>query len=211
MNTFWKKVLTRLGVLGITGGVLVGAGALGIHWVKKQNPQTAVSASGTKMKVITEPMGFYNGNEKIDGTVYRPQESGKNLPCIIYCQNTVHGDRWCRDLAARGFLTYSFDLGDGEKQRVAAVKTAVKALREHRFTDKSKVFLLGEGNGCPTACTATFDQPDKTAGLILVSPGFNPLEISAKAKRYRKQILVVDSALGTSANIDEIVAYVVSR
>lgn len=46
---------------------------------------------------------------------------------------------------------------------------------------------------------------------MLVSPGFNPLETFPKARRYRKQILVVDSSLGLSANLDEIIAYTQSR
>lgn len=211
MKEFWKKVLVRLGVVAVVIAVLAAAFGIGIWWVKKQNPQNMVKASTVKAKVVTESLGFYNGKEKVDGTVYRPQETGKDLPCIIYCQNTEHGDRWCRDLAARGFVTYSFELGEGEKSRIAAVKTAVKTLRDNRFTDKKRVFILAEGNGCPTACAAAFDMPDKTAGLILVSPGFNPLETFPKARRYRKQILIVDSSLGITANLDEIVSYAASR
>lgn len=211
MKEFWKKVLVRLGVVAVVLAILAAAFGIGIWWVKKQNPQSTVKASTVKAKVVTESLGFYNGKDKVDGTVYRPQDGGKDLPCIIYCQSLAHGDRWCRDLAARGFVTYAFDLGDGEKARVQAVKTAVNTLRENRFTDKRRVFLLAEGNGCPTACAAAFDLPDKTAGLMLVSPGFNPLETFPKARRYRKQILVVDSSLGLSANLDEIIAYTQSR
>jgi alpha-beta hydrolase superfamily lysophospholipase len=70
--------------------------------------------------------------------------------------------------------------------------------------DSDKVYLLGEGNGCVAACNAAFDNPKKIKGLILVSPGFNPLEISRKAKRYNGTILVVDDAQGREANLKEI-------
>lgn len=130
MKEFWKKVLVRLGVVAVVLAILAAAFGIGIWWVKKQNPQSTVKASTVKAKVVTESLGFYNGKDKVDGTVYRPQDGGKDLPCIIYCQSLAHGDRWCRDLAARGFVTYAFDLGDGEKSRVQAVKTAVNTLRE---------------------------------------------------------------------------------
>ena len=70
--------------------------------------------------------------------------------------------------------------------------------------DKDRIYLLGEANGCLTAATVAFDNAKRIKGLILVSPGFNPLEISRKAKRYRDTILVVDDAKGRKANIAEI-------
>ena len=66
------------------------------------------------------------------------------------------------------------------------------------------MFLLGEANGCLTAATVAFENARKIKGLILVSPGFNPLEISRKAKKYPGTILVVDDALGRKANLEEI-------
>ena len=76
--------------------------------------------------------------------------------------------------------------------------------REMEKRPASRNWRPGEANGCLTAATVAFDNAKKIKGLILVSPGFNPLEISRKAKRYNGTILVVDDAKGRKANLAEI-------
>ena len=208
MNAFLKKVLVRLAVIASVAAILAIAGLVVVWYVGKTNPQTSVKASVTKAKVVTEAMSFYAGDGKVEGMVYRPAEAEKNLTAVIYCQDTVHGDRWCREMAGLGCVAYCFDLGDGEKERAARVKKVIEKIRDNRFADKKAVYLLAEGNGCPAACVAAFDNPDRVAGLILLSPGFNPLEVYRKAKRFRRPILVVDSSLGISKNVEEIASYI---
>ena len=218
MNKFVEKVGVAIASrLGITAAIALIAAAVlggGYWWIKANGPRDTVKAPETKVKVDVEAMDFYgSGSRKVTGKVYRPSEvfasTGSSnelqLPAVIYCQDTAYGDSWCRSLAGMGAVCYSFDFqGEGERAREAELETALKGIRELRYVDKDKVYILGEGNGCPTASLTTFSNAKKVKGLILVSPGFNPLEISRKAKRYKGTILVVDDALGRKANLAEI-------
>ena len=208
MNEFFKKVLLRLAVIATVAAILAIIAFVALWFVRKNSPQTTVKASVTKTAVLTESLSFHDGEGKIEGVIYRPEGVEGNRPSVIYCQDTAHGDRWCREMAGLGYIAYCFNLGEGENERAVRVKKVIEKIRAHRFTDKKATYLLAEGNGCPAACAAAFDNPDKLAGLILVSPGFNPLEAYRKAKRFRKPILVVDSSLGISKNVDEIAAYI---
>ena len=211
MDKFVEKVgVTIASRIGITAAIALIAAALlggGYWWVKSQAPRETVKAKETGLKLDVEELSFYGkGDEKVDGTVYRPSETlGEKLPAIIYCQGKSYGESWCRSLAGTGAVAYCFDFkGDGEKARAKDLEAVLKGIRNLRHAEPDKVYLMGEANGCLTACTVAFDNPKKIKGLILVSPGFNPLEISRKAKRYNGTILVVDDAAGRKANLAEI-------
>ena len=214
MKRFFEKVGVAIASrVGIAAAIaLVAAAALGggYWWLRSQGPRETVKGPGG-VKVDVEDMAFYGKDDtKVTGKVFRPSE-GLDEPrtAVIYCQSVYHGESWCRALAATGAVCYCFDFqGDGEKARMAELETVLNGIRALRHVDKDRVFLLGEGNGCLTASSTTFDNSRKVQGLILVSPGFNPLEISRKAKKYSHPILVVDDALGREANLEEIKAYI---
>ena len=214
MNKFLEKVGVSIASrIGITAAIaLIAAGILGggYWWVKSQAPRETVKVKGTGVKVDVEELAFYDGKDKVAGKVYRPADSlDEPRPAVIYCQDTSYGDSWCRSLAGTGVVCYCFDFtGEGEKDRVKELETVLKGIRNLRHADKDRVFILGEGNGCLTASTVTFGNAKKVKGLILVSPGFNPLEISRKARAYRGTVLVVDDALGRSANLEEITKFI---
>ena len=215
MNAFLQKVGVAIASrLGITAGIVL-VGALlaggGYWWVKSRAPRETVKAKETGLKLDVEQLSFYgSGDIRTDGTVYRP--SGlldEPLPAVIYCQDKSYGESWCRSLAGTGIVAYCFDFtGDGEKDRVKELEAVLKGIRSLRYVDPDKVYLLGEANGCLTASTVTFGNARKIKGLILVSPGFNPLEISRKAKRYPGTVLIVDDSLGRQANLDEIKEFI---
>ncbi len=210
MNKFLEKVGVSIASrIGITAAIaLIAAGILGggYWWVKSHGPRDTVKAKETGAKVDVEELAFYDGKEKVAGKVYRPADAlDEPRPAVIYCQDASYGDGWCRSLAGAGAVCYCFDFnGEGEKERVRELETVLRGIRNLRHADKDRVYLLGEGNGCLTASTATFANSKKVKGLILVSPGFNPLEISRKARAYRGTVLVVDDALGRKANLAEI-------
>ena len=211
MNRFLEKVGVSIASrIGITAAIAMIAAALlggGYWWLKTMAPRETVKAKETGVKVDVEELSFYGDRSiRVEGTVYRPSETlDAKLPVVIYCQDKSYGESWCRSLAGTGVVAYCFDFqGDGEKAREKELETVLKGIRDLRHADKDKVYLLGEGNGCLTACTIAFDNPKKIKGLILVSPGFNPLEISRKAKRYNGTVLVVDDAQGRKANLAEI-------
>ena len=207
--------MERVGVsiasrIGIAAGIALIAAALaggGYWWVKSMAPRETVKAKETGVKLDVEELSFYGAKDSLlNGTVYRPSEIlDEKLPVVIYCQDKSYGESWCKSLAGNGAVAYCFDFkGDGEKARVKDLEAILKGIRNLRYADPDKVYLLGEANGCLTACNVAFDNPKKIKGLILVSPGFNPLEISRKAKRYNGTILVVDDAQGRKANLAEI-------
>ena len=215
MSAFLQKVGVAIASrLGITAGIALVVAALlggGYWWAKNQAPRETVKAKETGLKLDVEELNFYGSKDiKVDGTVYRPSETlDKQLPAIIYCQAKSYGESWCRSLAGTGIVAYCFDFkGEGEKARVAELEAVLKGIRNLRYVDQDKVYILGEANGCLTASTVAFDNPKKIKGLILVSPGFNPLEISRKAKRYNGTILVVDDAQGRKANLQEIADFI---
>ena len=211
MNKFVEKVGVSIASrLGLTAAIATIAAALlggGYWWVKSQAPRETVKAKETGVKLDVEELAFYGDRDiRVDGKVYRPSETlDEPLPAVIYCQDKSYGESWCRSLAGTGTVAYCFDFkGDGEKARTQELETVLKGIRNLRHVDSEKVYILGESNGCLTACTVTFENARKIKGLILVSPGFNPLEISRKAKRYNGTILVVDDAAGRKANLAEI-------
>ena len=211
MSRFLEKVGVAIASrLGITVGIAALVAALlggGYWWVKNQAPRDTVKDKESGVKVDVEDLSFYGYKDSlVTGKVYRPSDIlDEKLPVIIYCQDKSYGDSWCRSLAGIGAVAYCFDFqGDGEKARVKDLEAVLKGIRNLRHADPDKVYLLGEANGCLTACNVAFDSPKKIKGLILVSPGFNPLEISRKAKRYNGTILVVDDARGREANLKEI-------
>ena len=215
MNKFVEKVgvsiASRIGntaAIAMIGAALLGGG---YWWMKSKAPRETVKAKETGLKLDVEELGFYGAKDSlVIGSVYRPSETlGEALPAIIYCQDKSYGESWCRSLAGTGAVAYCFDFkGDGEKARVKDLEAVLKGIRNLRYVDPDKIYLLGEANGCLTACNVAFDNPKKIKGLILVSPGFNPLEISRKAKRYSGTVLVVDDAKGRKANLEEIKDYI---
>ena len=213
MNSFLEKVGVSIASrIGITAAIALVAAAVlggGYWYVKALAPRETVKAAGAKVDV--EELAFYgSGDSRVTGKVYRPADMlDEKRPVVIYCQDTAYGDSWCRSLAGMGIVAYCFDFqGDGEKARTKELETALKGIRNLRHADRDRVFLLGEANGCLTAATVAFDHPGRIQGLILVSPGFNPLEISRKAKHYKGTVLVVDDALGRKANLQEIKDFV---
>ena len=215
MNRFLERVGVSIASrIGITAAIAMIVAALlggGYWWMKSQAPRETVKVKETGAKVDMEELCFYGDKgSRVDGKVYRPADDlDEPRPAIIYCQDKAYGDSWCRSLAGTGAVAYCFDFkGEGEKARVAELEAVLKGIRALRHVDDSQVYLLGEANGCLTACTVAFDNARKIKGLILVSPGFNPLEISRKAKRYNGTILVVDDAQGRQANLEEIKDFV---
>ena len=215
MSPFLQKVGVAIASrIGITAAIATIVAALlggGYWWVKSQSPRDTVKDKESGLKVDVEELSFYGAKDSLlIGKVYRPSETvGEKLPVVIYCQDSSYGDSWCRSLAGTGAIAYCFDFkGDGEKARVKDLEAVLKGIKNLRHADPDKVYLMGEANGCLTACTVAFDNPKKIKGLILVSPGFNPLEISRKAKRYKGTVLVVDDAKGRKANVQEIADFI---
>ncbi|MBO4435031.1 MAG: hypothetical protein J5769_06240 [Bacteroidales bacterium] len=202
-----KKFLQVLGVLFIL--VLLGAGGLLLFRKGPDNQQVVKADNG--VKIATEPLSFYIKDRVISGQVYHlAVDTTKALkPAVVYCQAMEYGNSWCQDIAAQGLVAYCFDFTSPDlKTREKELKEVVKQVGALRYVDASRVFVLGEGNGCHVASVYTFNNAKKVAGLMLLSPGFNPLELSYKAKHYKGQVLVIDETLGHKAAIAEMLEYI---
>lgn len=207
MKKFFRVLFQTLGIVFLLA--LIGGGVLLLYKGGDGVQNTVKSSEG--VKVINEQMSFYLKDKLIRGVVYRPidKDSTYRVPAVVYCQSMEYGKRWCLELAGKGLVCYAFDFSsDDPKQRQKELKEVMKQIGNLRYVKSSKVYLLGEGNGCVTACNFTFDNPRKLAGLMLLSPGFNPLELSRKAKRYNGQILVVDEPQGHDKCVKEITEYI---
>ena len=211
MQKVGVSIASRLGITAVIVAIVAAVLGGGYWWVKSQNPRDTVKDKATGVKVDVEELSFYGkGDTKVVGKVFRQAETlDEPRPAVIYCQDISYGEGWCRSLAATGAVCYAFDFqGDGEKARARELEAVLKGIKSLRYVDPDRIYLLGEGNGCLAASAATFDNPRKIKGLILVSPGFNPLEISRKAKRYPGTVLVVDDAQGRQANLEEIKKFI---
>ncbi len=187
-------------------------GGLGVFLLTKKGPENQqIVKTEEGVKVATEPLSFYIKDRVINGQVYHLDRgtTSKKKTAGVYCQSMEHGASWCKELASQGLVAYCFDFTATDlKTKVKELKEVVKQVGNLRYVDSSKVYVLGEGDGCHTACSYTFNNPGKPAGLMLLSPGFNPLEISFRAKHYRGQILVIDETLGHKSAISEILEYI---
>ena len=207
MQKVGVSIASRLGITAAIALIVAAVLGGGYWWVKSQSPRDTVKDKATGAKVEMEELSFYGKNDtKVVGKVYRQADVADNdRPAVIYIQDVSYGEGWCKSIAATGAVCYAFDFQtEGERERAKELEAVLKGIKGLRYVDSSKIYLLGEGNGCLAACNAAFNNPKKVKGLILVSPGFNPLEISRKAKRYSGTILVVDDARGREANLKEI-------
>ena len=201
-----KRLFTGI---GITAGILAIIGGIAYYWMAGRSPRETVKAEGGA-KVHVEELSFYQGDTKGTDKVFRPvQDSSARLSAVIYCQSREYGESWCRALAGKGIIGYCFDFsGDTAAARAETLRTVLGGMREQRHVAKDRIFVMGEGLGCLPAAELAVDKPKQVRGLILVSPGFNPLEISRKARRYRHSVLVVDDSLGRAANVEEVVGFI---
>jgi hypothetical protein len=207
MQKVGVSIVSRLGITAAIAVIVAAVLGGGYWWVKSNGPRDTVKDKPTGAKVEMEELSFYGKDDaKVVGKVYRQADIADNdRPAVIYIQDVSYGDGWCKSIAATGAVCYAFDFqSEGERARAKELDAVLKGIKNLRYVDPGRIFLLGEGNGCLAACNAAFSNPKKVKGLILVSPGFNPLEISRKAKRYNGTILVVDDARGREANLKEI-------
>ena len=198
----------HVAALGITAGILMILGGIAYSlWPDSESPRQKMRSAGER--IFVENLSFYRTGNKVPGKVYRPAlDSLDRLPVVVYVQNMEHGEPWCKDIAGGGWIAYSFDFSSAdEKRRNQELIAVIKGVKSLPYADKKRIYLLGEGAGCLSASQYAFSHPRETAGLMLISPGFNPLEISRLAKRYPRPILVMDASLGRAANLEEIRSY----
>ena len=154
---------------------------------------------GIVPKVETELLPSRSKNGNIYGMIYKPTIYYGKLPTVIishgFGANAVTSMAIL--LALRGYACYTFDFCGGsyntrsdmefqdmtiltEKDDLLAVVENVRSLD---YVDTDRLYLYGESQGgLVTAITATEIQ-EKTAGMVLIYPGFSMF--SDMAMKYK--------------------------
>ncbi len=210
MRKFLKRTGITALVLAILSGILWG-------FLRKQNPrETVTSYTGTKVDI--ENMTFYNRNDKIAGTIYRPVgDSVSRMPVLIYCpsigMNRDAGASICKGAAGKGYIGYAFDFRGGSPNSASAglsttdmtlsseisdLKAVIKGIRGLRHADKKNIFLVGEGFGGVVAAAIAAEKPSVCNGIILISPDLNYSDLLRERYPRKRDIpdtLLVDNTL----------------
>ncbi len=175
-------------IISIVSAVLVALlGGLGWFFLKDFNPRKTVSVDGegSKIKVEVEELGFYEKDDYISGTVYRPVIDEKKFPVIVYCHplaaDRSAGDDLCRLFASKGWVAYAFDFRGGNKTtkstglettgmnvetEASDIAAVLKGLKKVHYVQSGKVFLVGEGFGGYAALLAA--QKVSVKGMALI-------------------------------------------
>ena len=175
-------------IISIVSAVLVALlGGLGWYFLKDFNPRRTLSVDGegAKIKVDVEELGFYEKDDYISGTVYRPVTGEKKFPVVVYCHPLAAdrgaGDDLCRLFASKGWVAYAFDFRGGNKTskstglettgmnvetEAADIAAVLKGLKKVHYVQSGKIFLVGEGFGGYAALLAA--QKASVKGMALI-------------------------------------------
>ena len=171
------------------------------YWAEESDigGMQATMVDGTKTDTETDTEEFTyetqtlyagNGDDRIYGIVYIPQDAGEQMPAVIYSHGfggTHHSGMAYADILARnGYVVYCFDFRGGgpgsqsdgsmtemslltEQSDLEAVLTMVQGLS---YVDGSSIVLLGESQGGAVSAVTSAAHQDEVDGLILMYPAF---------------------------------------
>ena len=181
-------------IISIVSVIVVAVmGGLGWFFIKDFNPRKTVTLDGddAKVKVEVEELGFYEKDDFISGTVYRPVTGEKKFPVVVYCHpiaaDRKAGEDLCRTFAAKGWVVYAFDFRGGNKTSQSTgiettgmtvateaddIAAVLKGLRKVSYVQSGTVFLVGEGFGGYAALYAA-TKGASVKGLALLGAEYN--------------------------------------
>lgn len=163
------------------------AAAGGSMYMKSLSPRKEIKEEG--VKIYVEGLSFYSGNDKIVGTVYKPQDTTGKKPVVIWCHDlgsdAKSADQICRTIAGKGYIAYAFDFRGGSPQSKSTgdplqmsvltekkdLETVISKLRKESFVNSTRIYLGGFGQGALVATMASGEKGIR--GMVLVSPTFN--------------------------------------
>jgi len=199
----------------------------GIRQMNSLSPrQTEKSESGSKVAI--EELSYLNGDAKVFGKLYRPAEaalkgtemSRRKFPTVVFCHglgmNCDYWHSWCRALAGKGIIAYTFDFQGGAMQNCRSTSDmmhmtpeteredlamVMQRLRKEKFVDKDSIYLVGHSLGGLVASQyASGDGKRLLKGLVLMAPAFNihddALALYPKAKEIKDTTILMGCTLG---------------
>ena len=204
--------MSKKAAVSLVSAILVAIlGGLGWYFLKDFNPRKTVTLAGeeSKIKVEVEELGFYDKDNYISGTVYRPLTDEKKYPVVIYCpplaSDRSAGDDLCRQFAAKGWVAYAFDFRGGSRggkstqlettsmsveTQAADIASVVKGLRKVNYIQDGKMFLVGEGFGGYAALLAA-QKGLSVKGMALIGAEYNRSDESRESYPKVKDIPTV--------------------
>jgi len=208
--------MQRKAALAIIGGIVALGGATfgGVKYLQSQSPRQAAREGG--VVVVKEELSYLDGEAKVFGELYRPEEAVKKdgeaakekLPLIVFCHGLgmtgQYWDAWCKAAASKGFAAYSFDFQGGTmtsgrstgdimdmtaETEMADLALVLKRISHEKFIDRSRVFVVGHSLGGFVAALHASDKGRKDmAGLVLLAPAFNVTDDANKLYPHLRDI-----------------------
>lgn len=192
-----KKGLRALLITAVCLIVAGGTAYVGLRAILSGEREKVHKVSGYNYEV--EPLGFYVGKHKIEGSVYRPlRDSIKVHPTVIFCPDI--SDKQLRSLANRGVACYRFvwpEALDGvvidnitpaaAKERVKVLQKIVRKMAELSYV--GDIYVYGSGTNAALAAEVALATP-KVNGVIFAAPSFDQKSrIPKRLERYRGRII----------------------
>lgn len=127
-------------------------------------------------RVVKEQLEIQYGNNCIYGELLHIEGIEEIVPTIICVPDEIYGCKNMKkmvgkELATRGYAVYCFDFIESmaidKKMQLLSIIDCIKKLN---ITDKSNIYLLGEGTGGMVAALTAVERISDIKGLILYYP-----------------------------------------
>lgn len=159
------------------------------------SPAACASAPENTSSVITEDRWLERDGQKIYGKLFLPKESDTPLPLVILSHGLGSNHRimepYAESFAEYGLAAFVFDyiggseesLSDGSMTEMSVLTEAedlscvLDSFRGDKRFSADDFFLFGGSQGGFISAYAAGKYPDEIAGLVLLYPAFNLLEI----------------------------------
>ena len=176
-----------------------------VLYLRSLSPRTVVRPiSGANIHV--EELSYFNGLEKIYGTVYKPQDTLGRKPVLVCCPGlggtAADWKDICQMVARKGWVAYAFDFrGGAENSRSsgstlnmtvqtekADLEMVLKRLLKEEFVDTDHLYLVGHSLGGLVAALVGSGYRNEVAGMVLLAPAFNLPEMCAEVYPHNRDI-----------------------
>ncbi len=203
--------------IGLSAAVLavLCGGIFGVFKLTGESPREVIENESSRIYV--EELSFFDGHDRIRGTVYKPQDTTGRKPVLIYShglgQTGAEADGICRLAAGKGYVAYNFDFrGGGPSSRSSGETTQMSLMTEVRdlefvidrisgmdFAKKNRIFLIGHSMGGAVSALAAAGNPKKVEGAVLLAPALNLPDVGATM--YRKAKNIPDTTFFVNMNV----------
>ena len=167
-------------------------------------------------EIRTEEKLYYNGDAKIYGVLYLPEEVRDTYPVVILSHGfgVTHGvvDEYAQYFAQRGFAAYAFDYpgggsasqSDGDLLHMSVLTEAgdlnavIDGILGESFTQKENLFLMGESQGGFVSSYVAAQRPEDVRALMLLYPAYVICDEALKRDHDPDTMPETETLMGTT-------------